>query len=85
MFDHSIPLKREQEFFLERMEEAFGRDAVQEIPRANAAARSVNMELPIVREKGTLSCQHTNAQSQWISGGKLQATEQRNTVRAVAI
>lgn len=73
LFDHSIPLKREQEFFLERMEEAFGRDAVLEIPRATLAARTINMELPIAREKGTLSCQQTNAQSQWT-----QTTRQRD-------
>lgn len=82
LFDHSIPLKREQEFFLERMEEVFGRDPVTEIPRVTQAARTVNMELPIAREKGTLSCQQTNAQSQW--GGDSRGTRSKGSQRAGA-
>ena len=39
VFDHSVPVKKESEYFLAQMEEWAGRDPTAELPKVNFAAR----------------------------------------------
>lgn len=62
IFDHSAPLKRETEYFLEEMEPSWvSRDLTQEAQHSQQKARLINTELPVIRERATVSLQEINA------------------------
>lgn len=64
LFDHSLPVKRETEHFLDNMESWVGRDAAAELPKVAATAKAVNIDLPMVRERGTLTLSEVHASLQ---------------------